>query len=123
MITKPFDLDDVFLMSEILDKTGIVVDIKKATESIKTDKLEDLKDLTKVGKGMVVAIGVDIITSVMKNMYKAKSEIKQMMANMTDKKIEEVGKMRPAEIKTFFTELMEMEGLSDFLAQAQDLIK
>ena len=115
---KEFDLDDAFLMSEILDKTGLMIDIKKVTDSIKHDKLENVSDAKKIGKEAIVTIGLDLMASLIKSLHKARPEVKQLIANLTGKPVDDVGKMSMKEIKNFFLELVKAEGFSDFLSQA-----
>ena len=118
MIIKDFDLDDVFVMSEILNKTGIILDLGKAIESVKTKGIENLEDLTSAGKELMITVIADVVTSISSAMHKAKPEIKQLIANLTGKSTEEVGKLTLKEIKLFFKELSEREGFLDFLKEA-----
>ncbi len=115
---KQFDLDDVFVTSEILDKTGLLLDVKKITEGIKHDKLENITDAKQIGKEAIVTIGLDLMASLMKSLHKARPEVKQLISNLTGKTLDEVGKMSIKEIKNFFSELVKAEGFSDFFKQA-----
>jgi len=117
MITKDFDLDDVFLISEIIDKMGIEADIEKITKTIQTSKLENKKDAAGLGKEIAVGLGIDIVTKMIRNLYKAGKEAKQLISNMTGLPIEEVSKFGIKQLKDFFTELFEHEGAQDFLSQ------
>ena len=118
MITKDFDLDDVFTISEIIDKMGIEADIGKITRTIQASKLENKSDLTGLGKEVAVSIGVDLITKMIRNLFKARKEVKKLISDLTEKPISEVSKMGLKDIKEFFTELFNHEGVGDFLAQA-----
>ena len=118
MITKDFDLDDVFTISEIIDKMGIEADIGKITSTIQASKLENKSDLTGLGKEVAVSIGVDLITKMIRNLFKARKEVKKLISDLTEKPISEVSKMGLKDIKEFFTELFNHEGVGDFLAQA-----
>jgi len=115
---KQFDLDDAFVMSEILDKTGLLLDVKKVTDGIKHDKLENFTDAKQIGKEAIVAIGLDLMVSLMKSLHKVQPEVKQLIANLTEKSLEDVGRMSMKEVKNFFTELVKAEGFSDFFKQA-----
>lgn len=115
---KEFDLDSVFIMSEILDKTGFMVDLKKIVASMKTEEIENLRDAQKVGREVGVGLVVQIMGDLSKSIHKAQPEVKKLIAHMTDKKIEEVGKMSLKEIVSFFKELVNVEGFEDFLKQA-----
>lgn len=118
MITKNFDLDDVFLISEIIDKMGIEADIEKITKTIQTSKLEYKKDAAGLGKEIAVGLGIDIATKMIRNLHKAGKEVKQLISNLTGLSLEEVSKFGFKKIKEFFTELFEHEGVADFLTQA-----
>jgi hypothetical protein len=120
-IIKDFDLDDVFLFSEILDKMELNVDIDKMSRKIQTSKLENKDDVKSIGKEVVVSMGADLVVKFMKGLYKAKIQVKQFIANMTGLQLDAVGKMGLKEIKEFFTELINHEGFGDFLSQAGEL--
>lgn len=119
MITKDFDLDDVFLISEIIDKMGLEADVEKITKTIRVSKLENKKDATTLGKEVAVGLGIDLVTKMLKGLYKAKKEIKQLISNMTGLNEEEVSKFGFGKMKEFFTELAKHEGFADFLSQAE----
>ena len=118
MITKDFDLEDVFLISEIIDKMGIEADIEKITKTIQTSKLENKKDAAGLGKEIAVGLGIDIVTKIIRNLHKAKKEVKQLVTNMTGLDEKEVSKFGIRQMKEFFTELSKREGFADFLSQA-----
>lgn len=117
MITKDFDLDDIFLFSEMIDKMGIEADIDSITKTIKTSKLNGKKDASALGKEIVVGLAIDIITKIIRNLYKAKKEVKQFISNMTGLTEKEVSKFGIKQMKEFFTELSQHEGFDDFLSQ------
>jgi uncharacterized protein YpuA (DUF1002 family) len=119
MITKDFDLDDVFLISEIIDKMGIEADIEKITKTIQTSKLENKKDAAGLGKEIAVGLGIDIVTKIIRNLHKAKAEVKQLISNMTKLSPEDVSKFGIKQIKDFFTELAKQDGFASFLSQAE----
>lgn len=119
MITKDFDLDDVFTISEIIDKMGLEADIDKITKQVKTAKIENKKDATTVGKEVAVGLGIDLVTKMIRNLHKAKSEVKQLISNLTGLDSQAVGKMGLRQIKDFFSELVQHEGFTDFLSQAE----
>lgn len=121
MIIKNFDLDDVFMISEIIDKMGLEADIDKITKTIKTSKLENKKDASTLGKEVAIGLGIDIVTKMIRNLHKAKEEVKQLISNLTGLSNKEVGKMGIKQIKEFFVETSQHEGFGDFLSQAGDL--
>jgi len=117
MITKEFDLEDVFVMSQIIDKMGLDADVKKIIEQVQTAQLSNKSDAQKVGKEVLVAIGVDLIGKFIRNLHKAHKEVKQLIANLTGKTVDEVAKMPLREMKAFFTELAGDGEFIDFLKQ------
>lgn len=118
MIVKDFDLDSVFMISEIIDKMGLEADVEKITKQIKTSKLENKKDAAAIGKEVAVGLGIDLVTKILRNFFKAKREVKQLISSLTGLSEKEVGAMTVKQIKEFFTELVGHEGFADFLSQA-----
>lgn len=119
MIIKEFGLNEIFLVSEIIDKMDIDVQTDNIIKKTKIAKLENMKDVNKLGKDVVLSLGIDLIYGFMKKLYKAKNEVKELIESMTDLSKEEVSKMNLSQIKEFFTELINKEGFSDFLKQAE----
>lgn len=120
MIIKEFDLDDIFIMSEILDLAEINVNTEKITKNSKVEKLEKVEDIKKLGKAIIFGVSMDLVTSLLKGMHKAKQPTKQLISNLTSLSIEEVSKMKYADIKQFFSELTQKEDFQDFFEQARD---
>jgi hypothetical protein len=123
MIVKDFDLCDVFLISEIIDKMGLEADVEKITNTIQTSKMESRQDAATLGKEIAVGIGIDLVTKVIRNLFKAQKEVIKLISNLTGLTEPEVGKFGMKKIRDFFTELIQHEGLSDFLSQAGDTEK
>ena len=121
MIIKDFDLGDVFLFSEILDKMDIELDTKKLSRSVTTSKLEGKDDAKALGKEVALSMGGDLAIKVLRNFYKADKQVMQFVANMTGLQVEAVKKMNMRKVKEFFKELIEHEGFGDFLSQAGSL--
>ena len=117
MIIKEFDLNDVFLMSEIIEKMEIQFDIDTIIKKTNATKLENKQDAAELGKDVLLSIGLDLATNLIKRMYKAQKEVKQLIANLTGKTTEEVGRMSLKEMKEFFVALATHEGFGDFLSQ------
>ena len=120
MIIKGFDLDNVFTLSEIIDKMGLEADVDKITKQIKTSKLENKKDATALGKEVAVGLGIDLVTKILRNFHKAKNEVKQLIGNLTGLSEKEVSAMNFKQLKEFFTELVKQDGFNDFLSQAEE---
>lgn len=78
MITKDFDLNDVFLMSEIIEKMDIQFDIDTIIKKTNVTKLENKQDAAELGKDVLLSIGLDLATNLIKRMYKAQKEVKQL---------------------------------------------
>lgn len=119
MIVKDFDLGDVFLFSEILDKMDIELDTKKISRSVTTSKLEGKEDAAAIGKELALSMGGELAVKVLRNFYKADKQVMLFIANMTGMQVDAVKKMNMKQIKTFFKELIEHEGFGDFLSQAE----
>lgn len=121
MINKGFDLDNVFMISEIIDKMGLEADIDKITKTIQTSKLENKSDAKALGKEVAIGIGIDIVTKMIRNLHKAKDEVKLLISDLTGLDVKEVKKMGFKQIKEFFEEMTKAEGFDDFLSQAGEL--
>lgn len=120
-IVRDFDLDCVFLMSEIIDKMDLGFDVDNMIKKTSISKMENAKDAQKLGKEVAVGIGLELTTKMVRNIYKAKKEVKELVALLTGQSIEEVQKMNIKGIKEFFVELIKHEGFADFLSQAEEL--
>jgi len=121
VIKRDFDLDCVFLMSEILDKMDLGVDADNIIKKTQLAKLENMKDASKFGKEIAVGIGVEMASKIVRNLYKAKNEVKNLIGELTGQTPDEVQKMNLKDIKGFFSELVKHEGFADFLSQAEEL--
>lgn len=117
-IIKKFDLEDVFTMSEIIDKMGIEADIEKLTKSVKVEEVEKGEDVAKLGKEVVLTLGVDLITKIIRNLHRARTEVKQLISSLTGMSESEVSKMDLKQMKQFFMSLLKEDGVKDFLSQA-----
>ncbi len=120
-IVKDFDLDCVFLMSEILDKMDLGIDADGIIRKAKVAKLENMKDASKLGKEVLVGIGAELSMKMVRNLYKAKNEVKELISSLTGASAEEVSKMNLKAMKAFFNELVAHEGFMDFLSEAEEL--
>lgn len=123
MIIKTFDLEDIFLLSEIINKMELEIDTDKLIKNTQTTKLENLKDAKALGKEVIVGISIDLSTKFVRNLYKAKDEVKQLITNLTGLNEEAVSKMKIKDIIKFFEELVSHEDFKDFLKQAGESTK
>ena len=85
--------NDMFLLSEIADKMDIKLDVKGKSQE---------------------EIGVDLMLFLVKKSHKAKDEIKQLVATLTEKTPEEVSKMSPKQLITSVKEILNQDGVLDF---------
>jgi acyl-[acyl carrier protein]--UDP-N-acetylglucosamine O-acyltransferase len=115
MIIKDFDLEDIYSLSEILDKMNITVKTEKLTGKIKTDKLENMDDVKEIGKEAIIALVVDLASDVIKNLWKAKNLVNKFIGNMTGMRPEDVKKMGIKDLKAFFSELATQPDFQSFL--------
>lgn len=100
---REFTLEDGFLLSEILDKTNLQLDLNALADSAKD-------------KDQQAYIGGQLILTIIKKLHLAKVEIIKLMASMTDEPEAEVRKWNAKKIKEFFTELFQQDGIKDFFS-------
>ena len=107
-------------MSEILDKMGLSIEAENVIKKSNIAKLENGNDASRLGKEIMMGLGIDLVAKLIKSMYKAKTEVKQLISNLTGLTMDEVSKMNLKKIKEFFTELSTHEGFQDFFKQAEE---
>lgn len=90
---RKLQTDDMFLLSEIADKMDIKLDVKGKTQE---------------------EAGAELIMFLVKKAHKAKDEIKNLVAALTEKSSEEVAKMSPKEMINNVKEILKQDGLLDF---------
>ena len=117
MIIKPFDLEDVFTMSEIIDKMGLDADVRNVISQVNVSKLENADDAKALGKEVAVGIAIDLISKFIRNLHKAKNEVKKLIGDMSGKSPDEVSKLSMKDMKEFFSELIGDGEFIDFLKQ------
>lgn len=141
IIIKEFDLNDVFLMSEIVDKMGIEIEVDKYMNSkeavaimdeeivITDDMTEDEKEeamiqqdskAERLGSTMIMKAVTDLAVIFVKRLHRAKSEVIRLIANLTGRTIKDVAKMNLKEIKQFFVELIAKEEIEELFNSAED---
>ena len=96
------------------------IDTDKLIKNTQTTKLENLKDAKALGKEVIVGISIDLSTKFVRNLYKAKNEVKQLIVNLTGLNEEAVSKMKIKDIIKFFEELVSHEDFKDFLSPAEE---
>lgn len=97
---REFTLEDGFALSEILDKTGLDLDLNAFGDAVKN--------------GNQAYVGGQLVLTVVKKMHLAKTEIIKLMASMSEEPIDEVKKWKIDKIKAFFTDLFSQGGVADF---------
>lgn len=97
-----FTLEDGFTLSEILDKTGLQLDINAFADAAKQDRDKQ------------AYLGGQLVLSIIKKMHLAKDAIVKLMADMSGEPVDDVKRWGIGKIKSFFAELMQQGGLKDF---------
>lgn len=90
--------DDLFKVSEILDKMNFSLDTLMEGEKPKTQN----------------EAGLAIISFIIRKLHLAKNELQALLADLTGKSIDEVKKQSPKELIAQIKELASQEGMSDF---------
>ena len=101
---RKLETDDMFLLSEIVDKMGLELDLDALSP-------KEGESATQVG---FRALGPLIMQAVRK-LHAARDEVKQLIANLSGKSIEEIGKLSPRELIQAVQSIMSQEGALDFL--------
>ena len=95
---------DMYLLSQIADKMDIKFPDLPATAGKSKKEVDDIRN----------DYGVKCITLVFRNVYKAQNEINQLIANVSEKSVEEVKTMSLGETIRSFSEILKQEGVLDF---------
>ena len=98
---REFTLEDGFLLSEILDKTNLQLDLNALVDASKE-------------KDKQAFVGGQLVLTIIKKLHLAQSEIIKLMANMSGESAADVKKWNAKKIKEFFTELFQQDGIKDF---------
>lgn len=102
---RQITVDDMYLLSEIADK----MDFKMpAYPKMPKDASQEDKN------NIATNYGKDIITYIVRNIYKAKKEITKLIANVTEKNIEEVAVMPAPEFMKIIKDILSQDGVLDF---------
>ena len=90
---RKLEADDMFLLSEIIDKMDIKIDF-----TIKNQE----------------QMGADLFMQLIRKTHKAKAEIRELIASLSGKSAEEVGKMSPSQMIGDIKEILKQDGVMDF---------
>lgn len=99
---RKLNIDDVFAFSEILD----VMDLQTNLNDVMNDAMTQDNPQAYMGGQMMLML--------IKNLHKAKEPIKQFIADVSEKDIEEVNKMKFKELKDILVEVFTDEDITDF---------
>lgn len=102
--------DDLYLLSEILDKTDIK--IPSINKNIKIEN-EDGKLIDKTVKKTNEEFGMEVAIEIAKKLYKAKNEINTLLKNVFETK-DDPSNLPVKEIKSMILELIQKEEFLDF---------
>jgi nitrous oxidase accessory protein NosD len=105
MKIRTLENDDVYLLSEILDKMEI--ELPSQTKIVKG--VEVKKDTQEYGK--------EVLTLLIRKIYKAKNEINQLISNLAGLPVEDISKMKIKDTVEAFKQITKQEGFADFLKQ------
>ncbi len=91
---------DMFLLSAIADKTELANELPRIMKS------EDVN-----------SIGIQIIALVVSKLYKAESEVMDLIASATGKKLKDISEMSMKETIEAVKEILSEEGILDFFTK------
>ena len=103
---REFNLEDTFLLSDIIDKTEIEIDLNAFMDAKKD--------------GNAAYLGGQIVLGLVKKLHKAKTEIMTLIASLTGDDIEMVKKYNIVKMKEVFTELFNHPDFKSFFSNAED---
>ena len=101
---RKLEFDDMFLLSEIVDKMELELDVEELTP-------KEGETATEVGFRVLIPL----LKQVARKLHAARDEVKQLVANLSGKSIEEIGKLSPRELIQAVQSIMSQEGVLDFL--------
>lgn len=98
---RPLGIDDVFALSEILDKLQIV------------DNIADIQQKA-VGKEDAASYaGVQIMALVLSKMYRVKDLMFAWLADLTNQTVQDVSKLSLKELKELFTQISKSDDITE----------
>lgn len=96
--------EDMYILSEIADKIEFTLPKYPMTKNKSDEEIEIIqKDY-----------GTQIITMLIRKIYKAKDEINKLLANVNEKSIEEISKMGIKDTILMLKTLLKQDGVLDF---------
>lgn len=98
---RPLGIEDVFALSEILDKLQIV------------DNIADIQQKA-VGKEDAASYaGVQIMALVLSKMYRVKDLMFAWLADLTNQTVQDISKLSLKELKELFTQISKSDGITE----------
>lgn len=94
--------DDMFLISEIVDRMDI--NFPSQFKEVKGKPVQKSQE----------EYGIEIVTTLGKRLYKAKDEINQLLSNLSDLSVDEIKKMPIGFTLKALTSIVKQEGVVDF---------
>jgi hypothetical protein len=103
--------EDMYILSEIADKMDL--QFPKPPKVVKNENETDEQAKERIDKEQK-EYGALLIMMLIKKMHHAKNEINQLIANTSEKTLDEVGKMSINETVSCLTKLIKQDGVLDF---------
>ncbi|MBQ8434569.1 MAG: hypothetical protein IJX24_00940 [Oscillospiraceae bacterium] len=118
---RPFETEDIFLMTTIIGKIGVsqIIDIIKMNsfrDIVREDG--DEEKYKAVGK----AVGMKVIAMIIEKLPECKNEIYRFLASLSGKTNEEIAKQPPVITVRMIKKFISMDGFSDFFMEVAELL-
>lgn len=94
--------EDLFDLLEIIDKTGVDFDLNAFMDAKKAGAAADVQ----------ANIGGQMIFSIIRKLHKARTEVYQFIAKMTEQDPAEISQWGIKQLTDFFKELFDQEGIA-----------
>lgn len=102
---------EIFLLSEIVDKSGISDGLQGLFKDAKAQSLTETE------------VGVRLIMMLMTKLHLVKAPVVQLLANVTGKKVEEIDDMPLKDFMAVMKQVMTDEGVLDFFKEKVEDLK
>jgi len=116
---RELQTDDAFLLSEIIDKMEIDIDIDAITKL-----LGGGGDKGKRGNPDARAVGIQMFgklaVQVVRRIHRAQDEVRQLVANMSGLSVDEVRQLPVTQLIGALRDILAMDGALDFLPSASE---
>ena len=102
---RQLQVEEMYLLSEIADKMDFQFPKYPKISKKMSDEEKD---------ALMRDYGSEIVTFLVRKIYKAKNEVNQLIAAVTEKSVEDVKKMPSTEFTATLKEIMKQPGIFDF---------